>query len=164
MLSDELWTLLNDQINHELYSSYLYLSMAAYFEAKNMMGFANWMKVQSGEEYGHGMKFYEFIYDRGGQVTLKEIAAPPVEWLGPADVFDHVLQHEQKVTSLINTIYAKALQENDYPTQVMLHWFINEQVEEEKNAQQIVDQLDMIGESPMGLMMLDRALAARSAD
>jgi ferritin len=110
------------------------------------------------------MKFYEFIYDRGEVVSLQTISAPPTEWESPADVFDHVLKHEQKVTSLINTIYAAALKENDYPTQVMLHWFINEQVEEEKNAQQIVDQLDMIGGSPQGLMMLDRALGARAAD
>jgi ferritin len=164
MLSDKLLTLLNDQVNHEHYSSYLYLSMAAYFESKNLNGFANWMKVQSGEEYEHGMKFYEYIFDRGGKATLQTISAPPVEWNGAADLFDHVLQHEQKVTSLINTIYAEALKENDYPTQVMLHWFINEQVEEEKNAQQIVDQLAMIGGMPQGLMMLDRALAARARD
>jgi ferritin len=164
MLSDKLLTLLNDQVNHEHYSSYLYLAMSAYFEAKNLGGFAHWMKVQSGEEYEHGMKFYEYIYDRGGVVTLQAIAAPPAEWNSPADVFDHVLQHEQKVTSLINTIYAEALKENDYPTQVMLHWFINEQVEEEKNAQQIVDQLDMIGDSPQALMLMDRALGARAGD
>lgn len=160
----ELLTLLNDQINHEHYSSYLYLSMAAYFEAKNLGGFAHWMEVQSQEEYEHGMKFFEFIHDRGEKVTLKAIPAVPTEWASPADVFDHVFQHEQKVTSLINTIYAKALQENDYPTQVMLHWFINEQVEEEKNAQQIVDQLAMVGGSSQGLMMLDRALGARAGD
>jgi len=164
MLSENLRTLLNDQINHEHYSSYLYLAMAAYFEAKNLPGFANWMKVQSGEEYEHGMKFYEYLYDRGEVVTLQAIAAPPAEWESPAEVFDQVFKHEQKVTSLINTIYAAALKENDYPTQVMLHWFINEQVEEEKNAQQIVDQLDLIGGSTQGLMMLDHALGARAAD
>ncbi len=164
MLSENLYNLLNDQINHEHYSSYLYLSMAAYFEAKNLSGFAHWMKVQSEEEYEHGMKFYEYLNDRGSAVTLGAIAAPPVEWAGPADLFEHVLQHEQKVTSLINTIYAQALKENDFPTQVMLHWFINEQVEEEKNAQQIVDQLHMVGGSPQGLMMIDHALGKRAGD
>jgi ferritin len=164
MLSDKLLTLVNDQVNHEFYSSYLYLSMASYFEAKNLTGFAHWMKVQSGEEYGHAMKFYAYLFDRGAKATLQAISAPPADWQSPADVFDHILQHEQKVTSLINTIYAAALIENDYPTQVMLHWFINEQVEEEKTAQQIVDQLAMIGGMPQGLMMLDRALAARAGE
>ena len=164
MLPENLLTLLNDQINHEHYSSYLYLSMAACFEAKNLSGFAHWMKVQSEEEYEHGMKFFEFIHDRGGVVTLKSIPEVPVEWNNPGDVFDHVLQHEQKVTSLINTIYAEAVKENDYPTQVMLHWFVNEQVEEEKSAQLVVDQLDMVGDSPTGLMILDRALGARAGD
>ncbi len=164
MLSDTLYKLLNDQINHEHYSSYLYLSMAAYFEAQNFSGFAHWMKVQSEEEYEHGMKFFEFIQDRGRAVSLGAIAAPPIEWSSPAELFAEVLKHEQKVTSLINAIYAQALKENDYPTQVMLHWFINEQVEEEKNAQQIVDQLKMIGDSLQGLMMLDRALGKRAGD
>jgi ferritin len=164
MLSDTLYKLLNDQINHEHYSSYLYLSMAAYFEARNFSGFAHWMKVQSEEEYEHGMKFFEFIQDRGGAVSLGAIAAPPIEWSSPAALFDEVLKHEQKVTSLINAIYAQALKENDFPTQVMLHWFINEQVEEEKNAQQIVDQLKMVGDSLQGLMMLDRALGKRAGD
>lgn len=164
MLSDTLYKLLNDQINHEHYSSYLYLSMAAYFEARNFSGFAHWMKVQSEEEYEHGMKFFEFIQDRGGAVSLGAIAAPPIEWSSPVELFAEVLKHEQKVTSLINAIYAQALKENDYPTQVMLHWFINEQVEEEKNAQQIVDQLKMVGDSIQGLMMLDRALGKRAGD
>jgi ferritin len=164
MLSDTLFKLLNDQINHEHYSSYLYLSMAAYFEARNFSGFAHWMKVQSEEEYEHGMKFFEFIQDRGGAVSLGAIAAPPIEWSSPAELFEEVLKHEHKVTSLINAIYAQALKENDYPTQVMLHWFINEQVEEEKNAQQIVDQLKMVGDSMQGLMMLDRALGKRAGD
>ena len=164
MLSENLRTLLNDQINHEHYSSYLYLAMAAYFEAKNLPGFANWMKVQSEEEYEHGMKFYEYIHDRGGVVTLQAISAPMVEWGSPADVFDHVLQHEQKVTSLINGLYALSLKENDYASQVMLHWFINEQVEEEKNAAAIIEQLKMIDARETANLMLDHDLGKRSAE
>jgi ferritin len=164
MLSDKLYDLLNDQVNKEHYSSYLYLAMAAYFESENLPGFANWMKVQSQEEYEHGMKFYEFINDRGRKVVLKEIAKPADTWSSAADVFQNVLQHEKLVTSLINAIYAQALKDEDYPTQVMLHWFINEQVEEEKNAQQIVDQLKMVGTSANSLMILEHALGKRAAD
>lgn len=164
MLSEKLLTLLNDQVNHEMASAYLYLSMSAYFESQNLPGFARWMKVQSDEENEHAEKFYEFIFDRGARVTLKAIPAPQTDWEDPLDAFEHVSRHEQKVTSLINAIYAQALKENDYPTQVMLHWFINEQVEEEKNAQQIVDQLKMLGDSTTGLLMLDRALGSRSGD
>jgi ferritin len=164
MLTDKLLDLMNNQVNKEHYSSYLYLSMAAYFESEGLPGFANWMKVQSAEEYEHGMKFYEFINDRGKKVVLDAIAKPAGTWNGPADVFQEVLKHEKHVTSLINAIYAQAVDDNDYPTQIMLHWFINEQVEEEKNAQQIVDQFKMIGESKNSLMMLDHALGKRAAD
>lgn len=164
MLSQQLYDLLNDQVNKEIYSSYLYLAMSAYFESENLPGFAHWMKVQSQEEYEHGMKFYEFILDRGKKVVLKEIAKPADTWSDAADVFQTVLQHEQLVTRSINAIYAQALKDEDYPTQVMLHWFINEQVEEEKNAQQIVDQLKMVGVSPASLMVLEHALGKRAAD
>lgn len=164
MLSETLLNLLNDQVNHEMASAYIYLSMSAYFESQNLPGFARWMKLQSNEENEHAEKFYEFIFDRGARVTLKAIPAPQSDWKGPLDAFEHVLRHEQKVTSLINTIYAQALKENDYPTQVMLHWFIDEQVEEEKNAHQVVEQLKMIGDSTTGLLMLDRALGARSEE
>lgn len=164
MLTDKLLGLLNNQVNKEHYSSYLYLSMAAYFEAEGLSGFAKWMKVQSEEEYEHGMKFFEFINDRGKKVVLEAIARPEETWKDAADVFNKVLEHEKHVTSLINTIYAQAVDDKDYPTQVMLHWFINEQVEEEKNAQQIVDQLKMIGSNKNNLMMLDHALGKRAAD
>jgi ferritin len=164
MLKPNLLTLLNDQVNHELYSSYLYLSMAAYFQSKNMNGFANWMMMQSGEEREHGMKFYEYIFDRGDKVTLQAISAPPVEWASPLALFEEVLRHEQKVTSLIHTIYAAAVKDGDYPTQVMLHWFIDEQVEEEKNAAEVIEYLKMAGDAPGALMMLDRQLGARAGD
>ena len=161
-LSKKMQDALNDQIREELYSSYLYLSMASYCQSINLPGFAHWMKVQSEEEYEHGMKFFEYIQDRGGAVSLGAIAAPPIEWSSPAELVAEVLTHEQKVTRLINAIYAQALKENDYPTQVMLHWFIAEQVEEESNAGSIVEMLRMVGEQPQGLFQVDRVLAGRS--
>jgi ferritin len=164
MLKENILTLLNDQINHELYSAYLYLSMAAHFEAKNLNGFANWMKVQAAEEQEHAMKFYEYVFDRGEKVTLKAISAPPSEWKSSLELFERVLEHEQKVTSLINNIYAAAVKENDYPTQVMLHWFIDEQVEEEKNAAEIVAQLQLIDAHGTAVLMLDHQLAKRGGD
>ena len=161
MLKENIFTLINDQINHELYSSYLYLSMAAYFEGSNLPGFAHWMEVQSAEEREHAMKFYEYVFDRGEKVTLKAIDQPPSEWESPLDVFENVLLHEQKVTSLINKTYAAALEENDYATQVMLQWFITEQVEEEKNATQIIEQLKMIENKDTANILIDHALAKR---
>lgn len=161
MLKENIFTLINDQINHELYSSYLYLSMAAYFEGSNLPGFAHWMEVQSAEEREHAMKFYEYVFDRGEKVTLKAIDQPPSEWESPLDVFENVLLHEQKVTGLINKIYAAALEENDYATQVMLQWFITEQVEEEKNAVQIIEQLKMIENKDTAKLLMEHALAKR---
>lgn len=157
-------TALNDQINHELYSAYLYLSMAAYFESKNLPGFANWMKVQAQEETGHAMKFYEFILDRGGVVTLKAIAQPPTDFKSPLEVFKQSLEHEKKVTALINKLYEQALTDKDYPAQVMLQWFIDEQVEEEKNASEIIARLEMIGDSKGSLLYLDHELGKRKAE
>lgn len=161
MLKQNILTLINDQINHELYSSYLYLSMSAYFENANLPGFAKWMQIQSEEEREHGMKFYEYVFDCSEKVTLKAIEQPPSDWKSPLDVFENVLRHEQKVTSLINTIYAAALKENDYATQVMLQWFITEQVEEEKNAAQIIEQLKMIENKDTANILIDHALAER---
>ncbi|MBM4032076.1 MAG: ferritin [Planctomycetes bacterium] len=162
MLSKKMEEALNKQLNAELFSSYLYLAMAADFEAKNLPGFAHWLKVQAKEEHGHGMKFYEHINDRRGRVTLAAIAAPPAEWKTPLAAFEVVLEHEKKVTGLINALVELAAKEKDNATGVMLQWFVTEQVEEEKNADYIVAQLGMIGESAHGLIMLDRALAQRS--
>jgi len=134
MIGKAMQDAMNDQINKELFSSYLYLSMAAYFENKNLMGFAHWMRVQEGEEREHAMKFYDFILERGGQVVLKAIDAPATTWNSNLELFREVAKHEGEVTASINTLYELALAEKDYPAQVMLQWFINEQVEEEKNA------------------------------
>lgn len=164
MLSEKLQSALNDQIRKELYSAYLYLAMAAHFEAANLPGFAKWMKAQSEEETEHGMKFYEFINDRGGRVKLQAIDQPPVEFGSPLEVFKVVVNHEEQVTASIHKLYALAQAENDYPTQVMLHWFIDEQVEEEKNANSIAEMLKLAGDLGAALLMADRALGARAGD
>lgn len=161
MLSTKIQEAINEQLNQELYSSYLYLAMAAHFDAENLSGFAHWMKVQAEEERSHAMKLYDFIYDRDGTVTLKAINQPPAKFKKPIDVFKQVLEHEQKIAKLINKLYELALKDKDYSTQVMLQWFINEQVEEEKNDTDIISQLEMIGDSPVSLMILDHKLAER---
>jgi ferritin len=152
----------NDQINKELYSSYLYLSMAAYFENKNLPGFAKWLHVQTDEERGHGMKLYQHLVDRGGRVLLTAIAAPTTEWKTNLEVFKQVQAHEAAVTASINALYELALKEKDYPMQVLLGWFINEQVEEEKNAAEIVQQLELIDAHGTAVLMLDHQLGKRS--
>ncbi|MBU2609656.1 MAG: ferritin [Chloroflexi bacterium] len=162
MISKNMQDALNEQINKELYSSYLYLSMAAYFEDKNLPGFAKWMHLQADEERAHAMKFYAFLTERGGRVNLKAILAPETDWKTALDVFKQVYEHEQKVTASINALYEQALTEKDYPSQVMLHWFINEQVEEEKNASGIVQQLELIDAHGTAVLMLDHQLGKRS--
>jgi len=161
MIDQEVLARINNQINKELYSAYFYLSMAAYLESANLAGFAHWMRVQAGEEMEHAMKFYRYVYDRGGKVELEAIEKPPVEFASPLDVFEKVYSHEQTVTSLINSLYELALAKKDYPTQVLLQWFINEQVEEEKSADEIVQKLKMVGDKAQGLLVLDHELAAR---
>ena len=164
MLSQPVQDAINDQIQKELYSAYVYLSMAAYFEAENLPGAAHWMRLQSNEEVEHAMKLFEFLNDRAGRVKLQAIPQPPGEFASPMAVFQEALAHEQKVTKSIHDLYALAVQENDYPTQSMLQWFIDEQVEEEKSAGDIVAQLEMVGDSATALFMLDRALAARQPE
>lgn len=164
MFSKTLQEALNDQIKHELYSAYFYLSMSAWAESSNLPGTAKWLMMQAEEEQEHAMKFYNFIHDRNGKVTLQAIPQPPTEFESLLDVFEQVKEHEAKVTGLINRLYEMAVKENDYPTQVMLHWFIDEQVEEEKNASQIVDTLKMVGSQAQGLFMVDRLLAGREKE
>ncbi len=153
--------LMNEQIKHELYSAYLYLSMAADLEAKNLPGFAHWMKKQAQEEVEHAMKFFEFINDRGGKVTLLAIEQPTAEFGQPLDIFAAAYEHEQKVTALIDNIYKHALEESDYASQSLLQWFIDEQVEEEKAASEIVETLKYAGDKGHALIALDRQLAQR---
>ena len=162
MISKAMQEAVNEQINKELYSSYLYLSMAAYFENKNLPGFARWLHVQTDEERGHGMKLYQHLVDRGGRVMLKEITAPATEWKSYLEVFKQVQVHEAQVTASINGLYELALKEKDYPMQALLQWFINEQVEEEKNAAEIVQQLELIDAHGTAVLMLDHQLGKRS--
>ncbi len=161
MLSPTIEQRLNDQLNAELYSAYLYLSMAAYFESAELDGFANWMRVQEQEEKMHAMKFFDFILSRGGRVTLRAIDGPPTEWQSASDAFENVSSHEQKVTGLINALASAAVAESDHATNTFLQWFVNEQVEEEESANRILRNLKLIGNDGTGLLMLDRELAQR---
>ncbi len=161
MLSEKMQQALNKQINAELYSSYLYRSMEAYFLAGNLKGFARWMSAQANEEHSHAMKFFEYINERSGRVTLTEIASPPTEWANPLAVFKAVYQHEQKVTGMINDLAKLAESEKDYATSVLLQWFVKEQVEEEASALEIVEKLKMIKDSAQGLFMMDSILGQR---
>ena len=164
MLSPAIQEALNKQINHEFYSSYFYLSVSAYFESLNLQGFSHWMRLQSQEEREHGMRLLDHLYDRHGQATFAAIAQPPVEFQSPAEAFQLALQHEDHVTQTINQFYELAMQEKDYAIQVELQWFISEQVEEEKQARQILDQLKMIGDQGTALYLLDKELGERESD
>jgi ferritin len=161
MLSKSMQENLNEQINAEISSAYLYLSMSAYCAANNRPGAAHWMRVQWQEEMGHAMKLFGYVYDRGGQVVLKGIPQPATKFKGILDVFQGVLEHEKKVTGMINRLYAAAVKENDYPTQILLQWFITEQVEEEKSAAEVIEQLKQIGDHGGAIIMLDRHLGER---
>lgn len=162
MLSTTLEKALNEQIKNEFYSAYLYLAMSAYCENLNLNGFAHWLRLQSKEEASHALKIFNHINDRGGRVILESIEQPPSNFDSPLNMFKRVLEHEKNVTAQINKLYEMATKENDYPAQVMLQWFITEQVEEEKSASEIVHQLELIGDQATALLMLDRHLASRS--
>ncbi len=161
MISKKMLTALNDQIHHELESAYIYLSMSAYFEAENLPGFAQWMKLQFDEEMIHAFKFYNFILTRGERVVLQAIEAPPAEYSSALEAFEKALAHEQKITSDIHKLYKLATEENDYPSLSMLQWFIDEQVEEEENVGGVVDDLKRVEGSGQALLLLDRELGQR---
>lgn len=161
MLSKTMEEALNRQINRELYSSYLYLGMAAYFESVNLRGFASWMHVQANEERSHARKFYDYVYARQGRVVLAAIEAPKEKWPSTGKVFDEVYAHEQKVTGMINNLVDLAVKEKDHATFEMLQWFVKEQVEEEANAVQIVDRIKVLGDVPGHLFCLDHELSKR---
>ena len=163
MFSPAIQKALNKQITHEFYSSYFYLSVSAYFESLNLQGFAHWMRLQSQEEREHGMRLLGHLHDRNGHATFAAIAQPPVEFQSPAEAFQLALQHEDHVTQTINQFYELALQEKDYAIQVELQWFISEQVEEQKQASQILDQLKMIGDQGTSLYLLDKELGERGS-
>jgi ferritin len=161
MLTPKVLESINKQINAELYSSYLYLSMSACFENRNLGGLAKWLKVQAKEEYAHAMKFFEFVLQRGGKVALAAIDAPPAQWNSVLAAFKDVAAHEQKVTGMINNLVDLAAGEKDHATSSMLKYFVDEQVEEEANANDIVGKLEMIKESTGGLFALDHQLGKR---
>ena len=152
---------LNGQLNAEYYSSYLYLSIAAYFASIDLPGFANWMRIQVQEEEFHTLKFYDYIIERGGRVILQQIEAPPNDWDSPLEAFEATLVHEQKVTGLINDLVYLARNERDNATEIFLQWFVSEQVEEEDSANTVLGQLKLIKDSPQALFMLDKELAQR---
>ena len=164
VLSKAVQDAMNEQVKNELYSAYQYLSMAAYCEAANLPGFARWMRAQSREELQHAMKFYDFVLERNGRVTLQAVDAPLGEFGSPLEVFEKALEHEQKVTAMINGLYGLAAKESDYASQTFLQWFVTEQVEEEKNAGDVVETLKMVGDSKEALFLLDRELGLRRED
>lgn len=151
----------NEQIAREFYSAYLYLAMAAYFDSVDLPGFSRWMKAQAKEEVSHGMKFYEYLADRGARVTLKAIAQPPAEFSSPLDVFEKTLAHEQEVTRSIDGLYALAAKAGDNASVLAFQWFVTEQVEEEKNASDIIAKLRRVGEKGHGLILMDKELGSR---
>jgi ferritin len=160
-MDKQLEKLIQDQVKNEWYSAYLYLSMAAYFESINLEGFAAWMYKQAAEEQGHGKKMFDFLIDRGARVVLQAIAQPPSDFSSAVDVFEKTLEHEKKVTALINGIADQADTSNDHPTKVFIQWFITEQVEEEKNASRILDLLKRIPANSAGIFQLDHQLGKR---
>ena len=161
MIPKKMEEALNGQLNAELYSAYLYLSMAAYFESVDLAGFANWMRIQNREEQFHAMKFYDYIIERGGRVTLRRIETPPSDWDSPLAAFEATLEHERKVTGLINDLVYLARQEKDNASEIFLQWFVNEQVEEEDNVSKGLGQLKLIKDSPQALFMMDKEMGQR---
>ena len=161
MITDKMQEAINEQIQAEFFSAYMYLSMSAYFEFRNLPGFAKWLRVQFREEQTHALKLFDYLLERDGVVQLQPIKEPPLQWEGNLEAFQAVLEHEQKVTGLINKLYEVALKEKDYATQVMLQWFINEQVEEEKSAHDIIEQLLLIDARGTAVLMLDHQLGKR---
>ncbi|WP_457756250.1 ferritin [Thermodesulfatator indicus] len=164
MFTEKMEEAFNEQIKWELYSAYLYLSMAAYFDSLNLPGFSKWMKAQAVEETMHAMKFYNFINERGGKVDLEAIDKPPTEWESPLAVMEYALNHEKEVTRRINNLMELAQQQKDHASQIFLQWFITEQVKEEDSFGSIVAQMRLVKDSPEALFMIDRELASRNID
>lgn len=162
MISQKMQDAVNRQIQAEMYSSNLYLAMAAWCASLNMNGFAHWLRIQSTEESGHAQKLVGYLQDRGGRVLIGAIEAPPAEYKSPLDVFEQTLAHEQHVTSMVHALYELALAEKDYASQVLLHWYISEQVEEEARVTTCVEKLRMIGESSNAVWWIDKELGKRT--
>ena len=163
MINEKVEKALNDQVNAEMYSSYLYLSMSAYYESIDLPGFAQWMKAQANEEMVHTMKMYDYIIERGGRMVFATIEAPPADWDSALDAFICTLKHEELVTGLINKIVDIAIAEGDHATNIFLQWFVSEQVEEEATVGGVLQHLKMVGDHGHGLFMMDRELGTRVA-
>jgi ferritin len=163
MLKPKIQDALNEHLNEELFSAYLYMSMASYFEAKNLSGMAQWMKTQVQEELMHGVKFFDFVHDRGGQAILAQIAAPKSNWDSPINAFEEAYAHECHISSRINKLVDLAIAESDHALNTFLQWFVNEQVEEEATVEAIVDKLRMVGDNGVAMFMLDAELGKRTA-
>lgn len=162
MISKEMEQAFLDQINKELYSEYLYLSMKAYFASLNLNGFVNWMDIQVQEEHAHAMGMFDYVIERGGRVELMAIDKPEFQWNSPLDVFKQVLSHEEFVTSRINALMDVAEQTKDRAAMIFLNWYLKEQVEEEASAGGVLAQLEMIGDDKHALYALDKELAQRT--
>lgn len=161
MIKKEVLDAINEQINAESYSAYMYLSMAAYYESIGLSGFAHWMKIQYQEEAAHAIKFFNYVTERAGKVVLKAIEQVPVEFAGVVDVFEKTLIHENHVTESINNLMSVAISANDHATQSFLRWFVDEQVEEEANVEKILATLKLINGQGNGIFMMDRELSQR---
>lgn len=162
MISQAMQDAFNKQINEELYSAYVYASMANYFEFRSLKGFANWMRNQSEEELGHARRFVTFMNDRGGRVILEAVKAPRIDWESPLDVFENAYAHECHISACINELSTMSINEKDHASHAFLEWFVTEQVEEESTADEIVQQLKLMEGAPGGLFLMDRELAQRS--
>lgn len=163
-MNEQIEDALNEQIKHEFYAAYLYLGMMAYFERRSLGGFAHWMRLQAREEVGHAMRLVDFVLDRGGTVELKAIERPDTDYDSPLEVMRAALEHERRVTGMIDRLYELALEHKDHPAQVLLQWFVTEQVEEEKSAGDIVDRLEIGGDSGSALLALDERLGRRTPE
>lgn len=155
---------LNEQINAELHSAYIYLAMSAHFAEQNLDGFAHWMRQQAGEELGHAMKLFDYVLERGGHVDLTAVAGPAKKFSTPLKIFETALAHEKKISGMIHALYDLARKKGDYATENHLNWFVTEQVEEEDNAGRAVERLRLAGDSTAALLMLDRQFGERSAE
>jgi ferritin len=163
MISQRMQEAMNEQIKHETFSAYLYFAMAAYFHAKSLDGMAQWMKAQAQEEFGHALRFFNHINDRGGRIELQALEKPQADWDSPIAVFKAALEHEQFITGKINHLAQLADEENDRAAGIMLHWFVTEQVEEEDSVSKVIATLELVGESGHGILMADRELGTRVA-
>ncbi len=161
MLTPKMADALNEQINKEMYSAYLYMAMSAASESRGLKGFANWFMVQYEEEMSHAMKIYHYLLGQGADVMLKSIAEPPSDFKSPLDMFEKTLAHEQMVTKSINDLMDVAISEKDHATQIFLQWYVTEQIEEEANDHEIIDKLNLVGDSAQGLFMIDAELSKR---